>query len=288
MRIIITGSKGQLGRQMYESLKHTHQVLALSKQDLDIGKTKELERLVRDYAPQVLINTAAYTRVDEAEKQADLAYYVNAKAPKAMAGICAARDILLLHYSTDYVFGGDQKVPYGELDNPAPLNLYGRSKREGERAVLDYPRSLVLRSSWLYGEGNNFLRTMLNLARKAKPIRVVSDQIGSPTSVTELSLVSNFLLEQYDSGELDRRSAYGLYHASCQGQTSWYGFAQKIFELAGKTVDLEAILTSEYPTLAKRPSYSVLQNNRLETVWNYHMQGWEKALLAFMQEGSQE
>ncbi len=288
MRIIITGSRGQLGRQMLRVLDKRHDILALTREDLDITSKEELEHAVGEYEPDVLINAAAYTHVDEAESEPELAYDVNVVALKHMATVCAARDILLVHYSTDYVFGGGfsgRPSPFGEEDGPEPLNVYGRSKLEGERTVMDlHGRSIILRSSWLYGKGRNFLGTMLDLADGGREVRVVNDQVGSPTSAMELARVTEYLLERYESGELDERAAYGLYHASCTGQTSWYGFAQRIFEMAGCVVDLKPVGSEEYPSRTVRPGYSVLENRRLEKLWDYHMKSWEEALAEHMQE----
>lgn len=288
MKIIITGCRGQLGKQIHEVLESVHDILALSRDALDITNKDELDCIMRAFQPEVLINAAAYTHVDEAEKETKLAYAVNGTALEHMACVCAERDVLLIHYSTDYVFGDRREgrvSPKREEDATDPLNVYGRSKLVGERRVLElHQRSIILRSGWLYGNGKNFLDTMLRLAGAGREIRVVDDQIGSPTSTRELARVTAYLLQRYESGQLDKKGAYGLYHASCRGPISWYGFAKRIFELAGSEVDLSAIDSNEYQGKTIRPKYSVLENSRLEKIWGYYMKSWEEALDEYMQE----
>lgn len=283
-RVLITGALGQLGHALNELLKYKHEYQlyltdSRTSEDgrikrLDITEEATVESEIQNINPDIIINCAAMTAVDLCEKEQELAYKINSLGPKYLAVAADKIGAKLIHISTDYIYDGQADSPYTEDLDANPINVYGRTKLEGDNFVLQYCyKSFILHTAWLYGEGNNFVKTMLKMANEGKKIRVVSDQIGTPTSALELARVILFLIET---------DSYGKYHATCEGSTSWYDFAVKIFELAGKNVVVEAISSEEYPTLAKRPPYSVLDNKRLREQHGYYMKNWKEALKEYM------
>jgi dTDP-4-dehydrorhamnose reductase len=244
----------------------------------------------------VIVNAAAYTAVDRAESEPGLAQAVNAVAPGILAAEAKALDALLIHFSTDYVFDGTKRTPYVEDDATAPLGVYGRTKLEGERAVAQSGCAhLTLRTAWVYGPaGKNFMLTMLRVAEKGTPLRVVGDQRGAPTTSLQIARAVRALLEG-GSGTIDSRSvsrlkdSSGLYHATAGGETTWHGFATAIFEERARhsngaftAPSVAAITTAEYPTPAKRPAYSVLSNAKLERTFGVHLGDWREGLAEAM------
>lgn len=279
-RVFITGAKGQLGHALIKLLKSNQEYLlylTASHADsvgnikkLDITDEKAVISEITEFNPDIIINCAAKTAVDLCESEQEMAYNINALGPKYIAGAAAGIGAKLVHISTDYVYDGQAKAPYTEEDKPDPSSVYGRTKMEGDIFVRENcPKSFILNTSGVYGEGKNFVRTMLKLAEEERRIRVVSDQIVTPTSAIELARAIIFLMET---------DSYGKYHATCEGSTNWYEFALTIFELAGIRAMVEAISTSEYPTAAKRPAYSVLDNKKLRELHGYYMKGWKEAL----------
>jgi dTDP-4-dehydrorhamnose reductase len=284
VRILLTGANGQVGWELARSLAPLGEVVGLDRSRLDLSQPDLLRETVRAIAPDVIVNAAAYTAVDRAESEPELARAINAIAPGVLAEEAQRLDAILVHYSTDYVFDGTKSEPYVETDPTNPLNVYGRTKLEGERAIgASGCRHLTLRTSWVYGaHGSNFLLTMLRLARERRAtLRIVDDQIGAPTWAREIAQATAALLAR---PALAARGAEGLYHLTASRSTSWYGFAQAIFgspEMARLGVvspALEAIQTSAYKTPAQRPANSRLDCERLFSRAGLRLAAWDTAL----------
>ena len=285
-RILIVGNAGQLGRELEKVFAGIGPIVGVDRESVDLADPEQTRELVRRAAPDVILNAAAYTAVDRAESERDLAYAINEGAPRVLAEEALRRDALFVHYSTDYVFDGGKSSPWVETDSPNPLNVYGASKLAGEQAVAAVGgKFLILRTSWVYGpHGSNFLLTMLRLARERDRLSIVDDQIGGPTTSIELARVTHAIV----TGILaDRFGSYenwtGLYHMTCGGSVSWFGFAQAIFAraaelLAVKPPTLAAIATKDYPTPAARPRNSVLSNAKLHDRFDVELAPWELAL----------
>ena len=275
-KILVTGCDGQLGRAIQKEYEKEEAMLVCTDAgDLDISDNAQVIRYVRELRPDVVINCAAYTAVDACETEGDRAYRINAIGPRNLA--IAAREVgaKLMHISTDYVFEGTAGEPYTEFDAVHPVSAYGRTKLEGERFVQQFAgRYFILRTAWLYGDGNNFVKTMLRLSESHDEVRVVCDQFGSPTSATELAKVMHFL---------EPTENYGLFHATCEGSCSWADFATETFRLAGKPTKVTRVTTEEYGSPTKRPAYSVLDNYMLRLTTDYRMADWKEALRAYLQ-----
>lgn len=271
MRILLTGATGQVGWELRKTLAPLGDVRAFDRFGLDLSDAPPLVAAVRAMQPDVIVNAAAYTAVDKAETERDLAFAVNATAPRILAEEAKRIDAFLVHYSTDYVFDGEKADPYVEQDATRPINVYGESKLAGERAILASScRHLILRTSWVYGpRGRNFYLTMLRLAKERPELRVVDDQIGSPTSSLEIARATATLLQ---------KGAQGLYHMTAAGETSWCGFARAILERAGIRTPVVAIPTKDYPTPAKRPRNSRLDCSKLQAQHGVSLAPWERAL----------
>ncbi|HSD55460.1 MAG TPA: dTDP-4-dehydrorhamnose reductase [Burkholderiales bacterium] len=282
MKVLLTGANGQIGWELRRALAPLGDVFAPDRGRLDLADCDALRQYVRAIAPQAIVNAAAYTAVDRAESEPALARAINTIAPGVLAEEAQRLDAALVHYSTDYVFDGAKPEPYTESDPPNPLNVYGRTKLEGERAIgASGCRHLTLRTSWVYGtRGNNFLLTMLRLARERPRLRIVDDQVGAPTWSREIASATAALL----SADLAAPGAEGLYHLTASGATSWFGFAQAIFaspemrRLGVTPPMLEAISTSGYPTPARRPANSRLDCTRLERRAGVRPAAWDSAL----------
>jgi dTDP-4-dehydrorhamnose reductase len=291
LRILIVGKNGQLGRELEAAFAGFGVVNAVGRETVDLAEADQVRDVVRGTLPDVILNAAAYTAVDRAETESDLALAINARAPRVLAEEAKKRGALLVHYSTDYVFDGKKPGPWLETDAPMPLNLYGASKLAGEQALEEIGGDyLIFRTSWVYGpHGKNFLLTMLRLARERDSLSIVNDQIGAPTTSIELAratrtIVAGLIADRF--GSLQECS--GVYHMSCAGSTSWFGFAQAIFEQAGellgiKTPQLNAIATKDYPTPATRPQNSVLSNAKLHARFGVELAAWEPALEEVLQ-----
>jgi dTDP-4-dehydrorhamnose reductase len=271
MRILITGSRGQVGEALQLRFQDRGEVLALDRAALDLANADAIRAAVRRFKPELILNAAAYTAVDRAESDEVSAQAINGKAPGILAAEARRLDALLLHYSTDYVFDGRKNAPYIEEDPTGPLGVYGRTKLAGEQAIAASGcRHLILRSSWIYGaRGQNFMLTMLRLARERPQLRVVNDQIGAPTWSHSLADMTLELL--------DRDPPSGIYHATDGGETSWHGFATEILKLAGIATPIVAIPTEDYPTPAQRPRNSRLDNEK-RIVAGGTQQPWEDSL----------
>ncbi|MBK8599402.1 MAG: dTDP-4-dehydrorhamnose reductase [Flavobacterium sp.] len=274
MIVIVLGAAGQLGQAIQSISSITDiQFHFFDSHQLDITNIDNVNVVFDALKPDFCINAAAYTAVDKAEIEIEKADLVNRIAVKNIVSACVKHDTTLLHVSTDFVFDGEKNVPYLESDPANPTGIYGVSKRNGE---IEIERSMskyfIVRTSWLYSDfGQNFKKTMLRLAKEKESLSVVNDQIGSPTNARDLAAV---LIEILKS----RSENYGIYHFSNKGYTSWYGFAKKIFEVNHVSIDLKGISTSGYPTLAKRPKYSVLDTSKIEKEFNISIRSWEEAL----------
>lgn len=279
MKILLTGSAGQLGRELKRSLACLGDLVACDRQALDLADADALAAAVRSIAPSVIVNAAAYTAVDAAESDPAGATAINAIAPTRLADEARRLDALLVHYSTDYVFNGRKTAPYLEDDATDPLSVYGRSKREGEQAIAaSGARHLILRTSWVYGlHGANFLKTMLRLGRERSELRVIGDQFGAPTWTRHLADATAALL-------LQRNGAEGLYHVAAGGETSWHGYAEAIFVEARRIglIDVlpvvRQITTADYPLPAARPGNSRLDCSRLARDHNLTLPDWRIGL----------
>jgi dTDP-4-dehydrorhamnose reductase len=286
--ILITGAGGQVGWELRRSLAPLGEVVALDRSQLDLAQPDTLRERVRQLAPQAIVNAAAYTAVDRAESEPDLARAINAIAPGVLAEEALRLGTVLVHYSTDYVFDGTKTSPYVEDDPTSPLSVYGRTKLEGEHAIgASGCRHLTLRTSWVYGaRGRNFLLTMLRLARERRQLRIVDDQIGAPTWCRDIAEATANLL----AADLAAPGADGLYHLTAGGATSWFGFAQAIFaspEMARLGItppELEPIPTSAYPTPARRPCNSRLDCGRLARETGVRLPPWEAGLVGALAE----
>ncbi len=282
MNILLLGANGQVGHELRSTLETLGAVVAPARSEVDFSDTKSLRTVVRRYRPSVVVNAAAYTAVDKAEADAALAVAVNATAPGVLAEEAESLGAVLVHYSTDYVFDGRKNEPYVETDETAPLSIYGRSKRDGELAVQSCRKHLIFRTSWVVGaHGNNFVKTMLRLAKAQRELRVVSDQVGAPTSAALLADVTVNVLAQL-AGQPAEDPRWGLYHLVAGGETSWHGLACHVIAKAGAMgLPLQAsaetiapIATADYPTPAKRPAYSRLATSKLRNNFSVALPEW--------------
>lgn len=286
-KILVTGCNGQLGRAIRKEYAeqniefiNTDVVAGDGIVSLDITNIDVVMNMVKDAKPDVIINCAAHTNVDKCEEQEDLAYKINAIGPRNLSIAATEVDAKMIHISTDYVFEGNGTRPYIEFDKPNPISAYGRTKLEGENFVKQFAnRFFMLRTAWLYGDGRNFVKTMLSLSEKHDELNVVCDQLGSPTSAVELAKMIHFL-EGTDN--------YGIFHATCEGDTNWAEFADEIMKRAGKTTRIKHVTSEEYkkmnPASANRPAYSILENYMLKLTSDYRMADWHDALDVYMKE----
>src|SRR5665648_188718 len=276
MKILVVGSNGQLGKEIAKQFQSKHELELYDIPALDITDYVSVVSLISDTKPAVVINAAAYTNVERAEEDVDNAYRVNALGAHNLALACHKSGGKLVHISTDYVFDGTATLPYEEFDPTNPLSVYGKSKLWGEKLVEQGGGEYyILRTSWLYGDGPNFVRTMLKLAEQRDHLTVVADQYGTPTYTKDLVWAIERLIQT---------EFYGLYHASNQGSCTWCDLARKIFELAGKSVRVVPVSTAEYAVIkAKRPQYSVLANKMLKLRGMDVMRPWEEALQDYIE-----
>lgn len=284
MRILLTGKYGQVGRELQTTLADLGELTALGRQDVDLSNANSIRRKIRELQPDVIVNAAAYTAVDKAETEPELAMQVNGIAPGVMADEAKRLNALLVHYSTDYVFDGTKSTPYTELDNPNPANVYGRSKLAGEQAICAAASQfLILRTSWVYdAHGKNFLNTIKRLGGQRPELTIVNDQFGAPTWSREIARATARIIELY-MAHPDKKRLNGIYHLTAQGQTSWFGFAQAaakhgLFDDLEHAPTLRAIPGTEFPTPARRPMYSVLSNARLLEKFGIQLPDWETSL----------
>ena len=275
MRILLTGRNGQVGWELERALAPLGEVIGTDRSTLDLADPDMVRRVVREAKPEIIVNAAAYTAVDKAESEPELAMRINGLAPGVLAEEAKRLGALLVHYSTDYVFDGEKSTPYVEEDEPNPINEYGRSKLAGERAVADSGcEHLVLRTSWVYSaRGSNFLLTMLRLGRQKSNLRVVDDQRGAPTWARSIAHATAAVLAQPW-----RTEARDVFHVAASGETTWHGFATEIFRLAGYSTRVESISTAQYPSPARRPKYSVLDCTKFRRVFEMRLPSWQEDL----------
>lgn len=276
-RVLVIGAGGQLGQCLQKAVGHRQppkcEFIFLERKDFDICYPDLISSYFFSNSVDVLVNCAAYTAVDRAQEEVESAFRVNADAVGIMAKECAEQKCTFIHLSTDYVFGEQYPMPISELEKPKPLNVYGKSKLEGERlAMLNNPNSVIIRTAWVYSEfGNNFLKTMLRLFQERDSLEIVNDQIGSPTNANDLA---NMILDILSQPFIQA----GIYHYTNQGTTSWYGFAEKIKQLVGSKIELSPISSDQYPTPAIRPRYSVLDCEKIKTTFGIQIPDWEESL----------
>lgn len=293
MKILLTGATGQVGWELARTLLPLGEVIAVNRSQADLSDLKALRSMLQQHKPDVIVNPAAYTAVDKAETEQGLAFLINAEAPSVMAEEAKEIGALLVHYSTDYVFDGTKSTLYTEDDTTNPINIYGQSKLAGEQAIQsvagDY---LILRTSWVYASrGNNFLKTILRLAAEREELKIVADQIGSPTWARLIAETTAHIVQQAMFERQANSFNSGVYNLTSSGETSWQGFAQKIVDIVREQGNVvlknKAILpipTTDYPLPAKRPANSRLSTKRLEQHFGLSLPSWDNALKLCMQE----
>jgi dTDP-4-dehydrorhamnose reductase len=294
MRLVVTGANGQIGWELGRSLAALGEVVALDRRQCDLSRPDQLPTLIAGLKPDVIVNAAAYTAVDDAEREENLATIVNGTAVAVIAQAAHRGGALLVHYSTDYVFDGLKDSPYAEEDPPHPLNAYGRSKLKGEIAVQQVGGSyLILRTSWVYGaRGRNFLRTMLRLLREREELRIVADQIGGPTPAAQIARATAVAIAQAMRERADGQFESGLFHLTASGATSWHGFAAAILEGAmdrglfqpSRAPRLVPIASEDYPLPAARPKNSQLAGVRLKRRFGIALPCWKEGLSLCLEE----
>lgn len=285
-RILLAGRCGQVGWELERRLSQVGEVFAFGRDELDLANPDQVRQKVRLVKPDIIVNAAAYTAVDRAEEEPELAMAINGTAPGILAEEAKKLNALLVHYSTDYVFDGIKPGPYAEEDEPNPLNVYGKTKLAGERAIQStWEKHLVFRTSWVYGtRGKNFLLTILRLAKERDEIRVVDDQVGAPTwcgTIAEKTAAALATLHR-DFPKSEEERLFGLYHLAASGCTSWYGFARSILEHSDETerhaVKVIPIPSSDYPTPARRPRNSRLNCRKAEKLLGLQLPAWDTDL----------
>ncbi len=280
MKIAVIGANGQLGTDLVEVLSAEHEVIGLNHADIEITNIDSIKSVLSSTKPNIVLNTAAYHIVPEAEKFPDKAFHINGTGTLNLAKVCQELDIRLVHYSTDYVFDGKKQKPYTEDDCPNPLNVYANTKLSGEYFALNYSdRSYVIRVSGIYGKvpsrakGGNFITTILKSAKEKPEVRVVYDEILTPTPTYHIAK---------NTAELIKTDAFGLYHMSCEGECSWYEFSKVIWETLELKTPLYPASVKDFPMIVKRPFYSVLENKNLNSLCINQMSNWKPALIEFL------
>ncbi|WP_107572118.1 dTDP-4-dehydrorhamnose reductase [Clostridioides difficile] len=283
MKILITGSNGQLGKELVNQLEAINQsmsqpkyaILATTRNDFDIYNQTNVDNFILNNKPDVVVNCAAYTKVDACEDNIETAYKVNTLGVRNLAIASEKVNAKLIHISTDYVFNGFSKYPYREDSKTEPNSVYGKSKLMGEKFVEQFSHKyFILRTAWLYGNGNNFVKTMIKLSLENKEVNVVNDQFGTPTSTVDLTKIIIRIMET---------EHYGVYHATCEGECSWYDFAKKIFELKNIDIKVNPIKSNEFKCKAQRPLYSVLDNFMLKLIGLNSFRNWEESIEEYLE-----
>ena len=277
-KVLVTGANGQLGWELAQAAVSfpAFEFVFVDRNAMDLSNPAEFEAVIALFAPDAIINTAAYTAVDKAETETELAHTINAAAVAELAKIAKQKNIPLITYSTDYVFNGNATTPYLTDTKLAPVNFYGKTKADGEQmAMAENPATIIIRTSWVFSShGNNFVKTMMRLMKDKDALNIVGDQKGRPTYAKDLALATIEILKALNEG----KSIKGIYHYANTGETTWFGFAQKIKEIAGLDCNLTAITSDEFPTPAKRPTYSILDTQKIENELGIEIPNWESAL----------
>ena len=291
MKILLTGKNGQVGFELNKKLSILGEVIATDRNDLDLADPDKIRIYVDQVKPDIIINLAAYTAVDKAESEPELAYQINVIAPQVLAEKAAELNIPLVHFSTDYVFDGSKKEPYVEADQINPQSVYGKTKCEGEEKVRAHSKHIILRTSWVFGShGNNFLKTILRLIYHKESLNIVADQWGSPASS---SMLADVTLKIIDTTLNNKNfNNYGTYHVTNEGETNWYQYADLIaneaiklnLKIKCKPDHMHPILTSEYPTAALRPLNSRLNTDKLKKTFMLELPNWESEVKKVLKE----
>ena len=277
-KILVTGANGQLGWELGQlaAAYPAFEFVLVDRSQLDLAFPESFEKIIQTIAPDCIINTAAYTAVDKSETEKALSYTVNATAVQALASICKNLAIPFITYSTDYVFDGEATKPYTISTKVDPVNFYGSTKAAGEKMAMEANEdTIVIRTSWVFSShGNNFVKTMMRLMKERAQLNIVADQKGRPTYAKDLAIATMHMIEAMNAG----KSIKGVYHFANQGETTWFDFAAKIKAIAGLTCEVQPIETKDFPTPAKRPSYSVLDTSKIEQDLAIDIRHWENAL----------
>ncbi len=294
LRILLLGAKGQVGQELQKTLPTVGELVAVGKETVNLAVTEQSRELIVSIQPDIIVNAAAYTAVDRAETESELAHMVNGKAPTVLAEIAKQLGALLVHISTDYVFDGTQSHPYIELDSPNPQSQYGHSKWQGEQGIRQiWDQHIIVRTAWVYGaQGKgNFVKTMLRLGSERPEVRVVDDQVGTPTWAKDIGdAIASLIRHWSNSKPSTPAKIYGTYHFTNRGVASWYDFAVAIFAEAqalGFPLQIERVIpitTSEYPLPAPRPAYSVLSNSKITPFLGQPAPHWRQSLQQMLQE----
>jgi len=285
MKILVTGAKGQLGNKVIEILGTNNDLILTDSDTMDIANPEQVEDFVKKTKPEMILHLAAYTKVDQAEEDKDLCYKINALGTKNVASAAKKAKATLIYISTDCVFDGKKATPYFESDEATPLSVYGQTKLDGENFIQEIcDKYYIIRAAWLFGElpaghpGSNFVETMLRLASERDSLSVVDDQIGSPTYTGDLAKFVDFLI--------NKNPEAGIYHFSGEGEASWYDFAKEIFNKTATKIDLKPITSAEYPSKAKRPPYSYLSKEKVESL-GFVVRSWQEMLTEYLENRSQ-
>lgn len=290
MKVLITGAQGQVGKELARTAdNHNYDVIAAGRAELDITQKSSVEDFFLKHKPDIVINAAAYTAVDKAEEEQDLAYTINQDGAKNLATACATLDIPLLHISTDYVFNGSKTEAYSEKDPVSPLGVYGKSKWLGEEAIRnELEHHIILRVAWVFGaQGDNFVKTMLRLGKERNELNVVADQYGGPSPAKNIAETLIKLISHYQH---NKKLHWGTYHYCGAPKATWYDFAREIFlqacknDLINKNVKVNPITTAQYPTPARRPENSMLDCSKIKNTFNIEMPNWKNALNDVLEE----
>jgi dTDP-4-dehydrorhamnose reductase len=291
MKILLTGSNGQVGFELQKKLNALGDVIATDREEMDLTNPDAIRQFIDQTKPDIIINPAAYTAVDKAESEPEIAHLINVTAPEVLASMAAELNIPLVHFSTDYVFDGLKKEAYVETDETSPQSVYGHTKCEGEEKVRSHEKHIILRTSWVFGvHGHNFLKTMLRLFKEKESLNIVGDQWGSPASASMLSDVTFKIVDTIIKNK--NFSDYGTYHVTSSGETNWFEYASLIAtELIKLNANIKcgpdqihSILTSEYPTAAKRPLNSRLNCDKLKKTFMLELPHWESEVKKVLRE----
>ena len=278
-KVLVTGANGQLGRCIQDAASRFSDLefVFVSKEEMDIQSSAQVEAIFQKYNFDYCINTAAYTNVEKAESEEEKAFAINAEAVQNLASVCKTNDIVLFHISTDYVFDGKKRSPYLETDSTNPLNVYGATKLKGEQYIQEITEKyFIFRTSWLYSQyGHNFLKTILKYSEQGKPLTITTEQTGTPTNANDLAEVILNVIQQ-------ESKQYGIYHYSNAGETTWYGFAEEILRQHGLLNKTNLVKTKHYTTFAARPQYSVLDNGKVGNILYTKQIEWHQSLISVL------